>query len=263
MRTGLIGKGEFRRFDDRSVLEDSEIKSGVGFSLDRPDHQYRKRRRPKGVIMSIATRSMILTVLGIATLGLAGSVSAGTQVYTNQASFLANVQAGYYLETFDSLPSGTIPSQSFSQGGFSYTASAALGLFNLESPSGDKWLSVSVPGDRLVFTLTSGNITAIGGYFFTTDFGGDVTAGTVTATVNDGTTDSVTNPSSTNFIGFISTSPITSLSISSFNFATANDLIVGTGVQGSVPEPSTLVMAGFALMVGVAVSRRNRIRPTV
>jgi hypothetical protein len=67
------------------------------------------------------------------------------------------------------------------------------GLFNIGTPT-DTWFSTNSNGDSLVFTLTSGNITAIGGYFFVTDFDGDVTSGTVSAALNDGTTYSVTDP---------------------------------------------------------------------
>ena len=57
--------------------------------------------------------------------------------------------------------------------------------------STDVWLSTNQPVDPIDFTITSGNVTAIGGYFFLTNIAGSVTAGTVTAMLGDGTTEAV------------------------------------------------------------------------
>jgi hypothetical protein len=85
-------------------------------------------------------RTLALCTLAFATIGI--STLQATSIYTNQATFLSNVQAGYYLETFDSLPTGFVASpHGFSGNGFSYTASADhLNFFNSGSGS-DVWLS--------------------------------------------------------------------------------------------------------------------------
>ncbi|HLK55431.1 MAG TPA: hypothetical protein VKU00_02645, partial [Chthonomonadaceae bacterium] len=119
-----------------------------------------------------------LFATGLLLLGLTAASNAQTTVYTDQATFLANVQSGYYLETFDSQPINTqVPSPlSFSSNGFSYTASVP----DLTSPSGpgnffnvgtvsDVWLSTDLQGDPITFNFTSGNVTAVGGNFFNTD----------------------------------------------------------------------------------------------
>jgi hypothetical protein len=81
------------------------------------------------VTLSLAKRFTVLSILGVAILGTGSWVFAGTMIYTDQASFLANVSSGYYLETFDSLPLGSIPNpQSFSQNGFSYSGNAHWGV---------------------------------------------------------------------------------------------------------------------------------------
>jgi hypothetical protein len=112
---------------------------------------------------------------------------------------------------------------------------------------------------------TSGNVTAVGGFFFRTDPAGEVaTAGTITLTLDNGTVYSVDAPSANTFVGFTTSSPILSLSVGvepvgGFleDFATANDLIVGV----AVPEPSMLVLAGLGMgcvLTGCASLQRQR-----
>jgi hypothetical protein len=206
------------------------------------------------------------TLLFSSALLLAANVSSSfaTTIYTSQSSFLAATAPGYYLETFNSLPQNSFLSspQNFSGNGFSYSASAAAGFFNV-GPSGDTWLSTNNQLTDIVFTLTSNNITSVGGYFFLTDSSGALTGGTVTVTLNDGSTFSIANPNSTSFVGFTSAIPILSLTVhpqgnagaivqgegGAFTFATVNDFIVG-GPQGSaVPENGS-----SALLMGVALA---------
>jgi hypothetical protein len=198
------------------------------------------------------------------------SSSFATTIYTNQASFLAATAPGYYLETFNSLPQDTtIPSPiNFSGNGFSYSASAAGGFFNV-GPSGDTWLSTDQPLTDIVFTLTSNNITSVGGYFFLTETFGHVTGGTVTVTLNDGSTFSISNPSSTSFIGFTSAIPILSLTVhpefalsgidgegEDLLFATVNDFIVGGPKGSAVPEGgSSALLLGIAALGAIGARR--------
>jgi hypothetical protein len=179
-------------------------------------------------------------------------------IYTDQAAFLAQVKPGYSLETFDVLPQFTVVSSplAFSTLGFSYTASAESEFpssqeFFPAGPLGDVWLSTNSHSDDIIFEFTSGNVTAVGGFFFRTSASGEVAAaGTVTMTLDNGTVYSLAAPSASSFVGFTATSPILSLSVGvepvgGFleDFATANDLIVGV----AVPEPSTLALAGLSL----------------
>ena len=176
-------------------------------------------------------------------------------IYTDQTTFLASIQPGYYLETFDSLPKDFVSSpQPFSLNGFAYTASAAGDFFNV-GPGNDVWLSTSNNTTGIVFVMTSNNVTAIGGYFFLTDLDGNITTGTVTATLDDGSTFSIVAPSATSFIGFTSSMPIQSLTVTPdlVTFATVNDFIAGT----TVPEPSSLLLLAVGAVISAIAYRRH------
>jgi hypothetical protein len=190
----------------------------------------------------------------------AGSAPAGVIVYTNQTDFLAAVKPGYYLETFDSLPQGVVlPSpQSFSGNGFAYNASVTVDFFNV-GPPGDTWFSTDFAGDPITFTFTGRPVTAVGGFFFPTDLAGDVTPGTITLTLSDGTTQVLTNPGATTFLGFVSNgAAISTLTVTpsgqDFTWATVNDLIVGQ----AIPEPTTVAV--FGLLAAGAFGVRRRVR---
>ena len=204
------------------------------------------------------------------TLFLLGSVllavlpaSGTTTIYTNQASFLAALDPGSYDETFDGFIQGnTLPSPlNFSQGGFGYSAAVADGSpFYTEGVPGDTYLSTNTDARAIVFTPTGGNINAIGGDFFLTDTLGAFFQGTVSLSLDDGTTTTLTNPAGTGFLGFISSVPIGSLTFTSPaapGYATVNNLIVGQ----AVPEPSTwLLLAGGVLPLASRLRRRSEHR---
>src|SRR5438067_264623 len=84
-------------------------------------------------------------LLVLVSLGVSAIPTQATTIYTNQATFLAATQPGYYLETFNSLPQFTQLASplNFSSNGFTYNATApTAGFFNI-GPSGDTWLSTS------------------------------------------------------------------------------------------------------------------------
>jgi hypothetical protein len=187
------------------------------------------------------------------------SQSSATTIYTSEAAFLAHTQPGSYLETFDSLPQFTAVTSplSFSKNGFSYTASAPT-FFNVGTP-GDVWLSTFDRSTNIVFDFTSNSVTAVGGNFFVTDVPGNVVAGTITVTLDNGTTFSVSAPSATSFVGFTTSSPIHSLTFipppSGANevFGTVNNFITGR----SVPESgSTLPLIAIGL-ASIGLLRRK------
>jgi hypothetical protein len=193
------------------------------------------------------------------------SHSSATTIYTSQAAFLAHTRAGSYLETFDSLPQFTALSSplSFSKNGFSYTASAPSAdnqFFTVGTP-GDVWLSTFDHSTNIVFTFTSNNVTAVGGNFFLTDIPGNILPGTITVTLDNGTTFSVSDPSANSFVGFTTSSPIHSLTFippasgATEVFGTVNNFTTGR----SVPESgSTLPLIGISL-ASIALLRRKLI----
>ena len=205
-------------------------------------------------------RSLLLVLVS---LGLSVMTTQATTIYTSQAAFLAHTQSGSYLETFDSLPQFTPLNSplSFSKNGFSYTASApsADNQFFNAGTTGDVWLSTFDHSTNIVFDFTSNNVTAVGGNFFITDIPGNVVAGTITVTLDNGTTFSVSDPSASSFVGFTTSSPIHSLTFipppsgATEVFGTVNNFITGR----SVPESgSTLPVIGIGL-AGIGLLRRK------
>lgn len=152
----------------------------------------------------------------------------------------------------------------FSSLGYSYSASATNGwLFGLYVPGSgtDRALSTNSSDDLLVFTFTSGNVTAVGGYFFPTDQDGNLISGSLVLTLDDGTVHTLVNGTPLSFVGF-TTAPgqwITSLTVDAQEagrYSTVNDLYVG---QGAVPEPATggLLAGGMLLLAALARRRRD------
>jgi len=198
-----------------------------------------------------------------------GTVTAGL-IY-DQSTFVASLQPGYYLEDFSSLTGpGSIPGPlAFSGGSFAYSASAPGGFYAVQTPSGsgNYVLTTEMAADAITLTFTSGNVTAVGGYFFTTDLLGDVTPGGITLIFSDGTLVNLTNQDLTTFTGYISEGPtITSLQIFASQqgqddtWPTVDNLYVGAGIppeNGVIPEPSTLLLFGGGL-ISLALLRRKR-----
>lgn len=207
-------------------------------------------------------RILFTSLAGILT--LTGMVRADT-IFTSQAAFLAAIEPGYYLETFDSLPQYTAGDgiEDFSMPPFSYRATNQSGFFHV-GPPGDTWMSTIFADEDIVFTFNGAPVTAVGGFFFLTDFDGFVTGGTVTVTLNNGTTFSVSNATETSFIGFTTDIPILTLTLTPdqsgqfFTWPTANDFIVGVASpQQAIPEPASVVLAGLGIAGFAGLARRR------
>ena len=196
--------------------------------------------------------------------------SAQAVPFTSEAAFLANVQTGYYLEDFNSLPGYTNLGSpvSFTGNGYSYDATNPDGLYTTPPIAGDIALSVNFSGTAITITFTGGLVTAVGGNIYASDIDGNYTSGAITLLLDNGESITISDPSPTSFAGFITSSPIISLSIFPENFnsgywPTLDNLIVGQATISAVPEPSTtsLLIVGAAVLVGPAcawVRRKGR-----
>jgi len=218
---------------------------------------------------------------GLLVVGLAARPAAADLVtYHDQAAFLAATQPGYYLETFDGLsvgPSGQT-SLAFAQSGFSYSATTDYPVdefypFSIPgSDPGDVVLGLLYSGYSYTFTFTGAPVTAVGGYFFSSDIDGNlITAKNSTTGTDflvfvsiDGTDELVTTINPLMFTGFTSDTPFNTLTVIPFSvtWVGANDLIVGSAIPSAVPEPSTIVLTAAGLpLVLVAWRRRSARRP--
>lgn len=171
-----------------------------------------------------------------------------TVIYTSEAAFLAKLHIGS-TETFTGVPESA-PS-SYPNGGFAFGLSAPGGLFGNASGS----VGTNFSDEDL--TISLGGLSAVGGYFYATDFDGTFQPTIVTLTLSDGTVESfVSNSLAQSFRGFVSDNGYTSLSVSAFPgvllgaYATVDNITVG------IPEPASWGLAGLAL-VGLRASRRR------
>jgi hypothetical protein len=203
------------------------------------------------------------------------NAQAAITVYTDQASFasaLSNSSTDTFTDLDDS-SSGNLDTKSLtrSTGAYTYTVSSADELIVSDSMMG---VSPGILGpvsatDNLLFSAFNSGTTAIGGVFFSTDasFVVDNYPLTLNLVTASGEVKSVPLSSTTasSFVGFISDSQITSLTVVSPSaVANANGYVSTTAITlgmtaavAAVPEPSSFIMllAGLG-MLGVMVRRR-------
>jgi hypothetical protein len=99
-------------------------------------------------------------------------------------------------------------------------------------------------------------VSAFGGNFFATDFVGQYTTGNLVLTAMDGSalTYSLNGATTSSFLGFVSSSPLTEVRLGTAGsyWPTANNVVL------AVPEPATygMLLAGLGF-VGVMSRRRG------
>ena len=196
-----------------------------------------------------ALRSVAIVLL----LAFAGAAQAAFTVYTSQAAFLAAVSAPA-TDSFDDLPLGDFIASPLVRvatiAPYSYTAVASTDTFYGVGAGTDIWLSTNVSDDTITFNAIPANVRGIGGRFFVTDFDGLELLGqtlTLVATDGDGTsTQQIVNATQTGFLGFVSTGPLTSLTVVAIQpmpnnvFPTVNDLILAAAAAA---PPAVLISA--------------------
>lgn len=208
---------------------------------------------------------MILPVCAAALL-LAASFAAQADTFYTSASAWNAAVTGITDVTFEGIadPNSFVPyAGTTTVNGVTFSTDGALFVI------GDNFYGFGVatmsgqgPGttntDNLTVALPSGT-TAVGLDFF-------VDPGTITLTLGDGSTDSITaaDTPSELFIGATTSSPITSLEISEpFSLAAASLSVdkfsYATALPTAAPEPrTTILLGGMLAVIGFAFRRRRR-----
>lgn len=184
--------------------------------------------------------------------------------YTDRDAFLAALSSSS-TDNYNDLSSGLVTSPlNRTITGYTYNATATDDLYT-GTVNGSTVLSTNTEDTALTLNFTAGAPTAVGGYFFNTDFGFNVLNSVITVTANPGASaQSVVTGSATNFFGWLDDSgtPFTSLVIvpgagSPDAFATVDDLVLGQAAPAAqVPGPLPVL----GLVVAFSFSRRLRSR---
>jgi hypothetical protein len=215
---------------------------------------------------------VVLLLVCFLCFGYPNAAKAGT--VTNSTDLTAGM-ASWYLNTFTGITDGISLSSpmSFSgitvgTGSFSYNVASAPGddgLYGIGTTGSASSLSTLDPDTVLTITFTSGNVTAVGGNFFTTDVNGNPVPDLVTVLLSGGSPVTL-SASGNDFWGFLSTPSvfITGLTITppvgnENDFAAFANFYAGAvpnGTSGTAPEPATFVLLGAGLIAGGLLRKR-------
>ena len=218
---------------------------------------------------------MKLKYVSIALAALVASTApaqAAITVYTSLVAFTAATTApGTDTYTGFSITGVTGSPITRSAGAYGYTAATPGDFFGAGTGS-NPWLSTNTATDTITFSAFTGGSNAVGGNFFGSDVAGAFAAGNITLVATDSSgsvTQTIVGATTSSFLGFVSTTAVTSLTITSvqpvggFLWPTVDNLVFAKRavVQAAVPESSTwlMMLAGFGL-VGGAMRRRSTAR---
>jgi hypothetical protein len=185
------------------------------------------------------------------------TVAANATFYTSEASFLAAINATYYLEDFSGMTYGSVNAPSWTApgaNGYGWTVSATSGMYSNTSS-----MSTNVANEAMVVTFSGLPVTAFGGRIGNGDIGGNWIANSVTTlTMSNGDTMSI-NTNTESFLGWVGGPVVTSASITSTGSVDGNNWAnldhAYTGAATTVPEPATMAVLGLGAL---AMLRRRK-----
>ena len=208
---------------------------------------------------------LVLGAVAVGVMALASSAHAAVVEYTSQSDFDAAVPTattfGFHAHGVISLEPNTVSFRGLSFQDNVTADDAATGgspmLFLVDHHDGPTYgkdfLSYENTQPEISAEILSAGTTAIG-----FNFGSFIPTGSATLTLSTGDSFVITPTSTAAFIGFTSTSPITSVTVDYPN-SFAFDL-VSVSVLGAVPEPATWAMMLLGLG-GLGAAMRSRRRP--
>ena len=211
-----------------------------------------------------------IVLLGCSLIQLIAGAHASITTYTNRGAFLAALQPGYFDDAFTGVSFGGIQGGSSTRSGNGYSVTYSASTSTLFSPVGA--IGPNTVTADLIATVSGSPTTiyAFGADFFFTDSTGDfqsfsgfnpIPAGTAVNGIDPSSVLSSGTNSLTNFYGWISTTPLTSVTmaggslIPDGHWAAMDNVVVGQLASTSAPEPTTLALLGLG---AVALVRRRK-----
>jgi hypothetical protein len=189
---------------------------------------------------------------------LSAGAAANADLFTDEAAFLGAIEGDYYLEEFDGYTYGSYTELTLDLGpvnGYSYTLDANTGAGDPGLWSGDGNMSTNSALNLLTVTFTGDDVTAVGGFFFASEINGFYIPEQVTVELSDGQMHVFTPATDTEFIGFTSATPITSLTIDADDtFQNAWSTMDHFYVGAVIPAPGAAALFGLA---GLVARRRG------
>ena len=221
-------------------------------------------------LSSRLTRCLRSLSLAALLLGIGAPAHAGPLLYTTLAAFLAAV-SNPGTDTFESLSGNTPSPLARTAGAYGYQAATSVSTFYGAGTAADRWLSTDYALETVTFNSFSAGVAGIGGFFFGSDFSGAfkaISSITVVATDASGATSStLSNASTTTFLGFVSTTAIASLTVlanqpagGGVTWPTVNNLILAQAAGPSVvPEPGSIALLGLGAVAVLFARKRRRV----